>query len=165
MNNLTLTVTKKIKPYTFLTVDGEAIKPKYKRGIGTAKIQTDKPQVEITYKCFSRFDTKLWWLLEIFYFIISVFGLFDLRFGKHEYVTNYKATLTLSEDTKVKVHIPNPKNGGPVLKLTTDANVVEESNVYEIDQKIKKRQKILLIAKIATAALIAIITTILVLVL
>ncbi len=158
MNNLTLTLTKKIKPYTYLTVDGEVVKPKFRRGVGTAKIQTEKSEVEIAYTRFSRFDSKLWWLLEIVYFLLSGFGLFDLRFGKHEYITNYKAKITLSEDTKVKIHIPNPKNGGPVLKLTTDANLIEEENAYSIDQEVKKKKKILLIAKIITA--IIVVTTI-----
>lgn len=150
MNTINFTLNKKIKPYTCVMVDGQPIKPKFKRGIGKVEYTTENNEVELSFLKVSRFDTKLWWLLEMFYFIISIFGIFDMRFDKNEYIANCKIKLAVKEKTNVKLHLPFPKNGAPVLKVESDTEVTQESNVYEVDKTAQKKKKILNISKIIT---------------
>lgn len=166
MNKLNLTLTRKLKPYSYISIDGEPIDPVYKKGSksGSAVIETEKQEVTLSYSQVSRFDSKFWWLFEMMFFIVSIFGIFDLRFPKIEYIIKCKIKLKLNENTNVKVRHCLSKKGSPVLAVESDAEVTEEENVYEINEQVKRKKKILTISKIITTVLIIALVAVLIII-
>lgn len=150
MNSLNLTLTKKLKPYTDVYIDDEIVKPKKHKKLYKAEYITEKSSVELVIKSYSRFQTRWWFFIEMFFFLISIFGVFDQRFGKYCYTTHCKVNLKLQNETNVKLRIVAPRSEGPVVKVETDCEFEEVENIYHIDQKAKKRQKLLRVFKVLT---------------
>lgn len=150
MNVLDITLTKKLRPYTDIYLDGEIINVKKRKKQYVAQHSTANSTSELTIKSYSRFQTKFWWLLEIFYFLISVFGIFDQRFGKYCYTTHCKIKLNLNEQTNIKLRVIEPRNNGAVVKVESDVDFEEIENIYKIDRGIEKKTRILRTSKIFT---------------
>jgi len=154
MNTLTISMTKKLRPYTDLYIDDKIVKPKrVKRKLYKVEYQTEDTTAQIKVVTYSRMNTKLWFLIEMFYFLISVFGIFDQRFGKFCYITKCQVNVELQQNTNIGLRLIEPRNNGPVIKVDGGANVEEVFNYYSIDEKAKKHKKILRISKIITVIL------------
>ena len=144
MNKMKVLLTKKLRPYTDIYVDGKLMTPKrIKEDKKNGFIyETDKPTCDIVVKSYSRYQTKLWLILEIFYFIISIFGIFDMRFDKYCYTTHCKMRVTVGENTKLVMRVIAPRNDGVVARVETDAKVEVIENEYHIDREAVKKQKL-----------------------
>ena len=163
MNILNLTLSKKLRPYTDVYVDGEIINFKKKKKRYIAEHSSHNETAELIIKSYSRYQTRWWFLIEMFFFLVSIFGVFDQRFGKYCYTTHCKIKLNLQSETNVKLRIITPRNNGAVVKVEGDCESEEVENIYKIDETAKKRQKILKISKIITfVAILALVVVLIV---
>ena len=164
MNILNLTLTKKLRPFTDIYLDGEIIVPKRKKRKYVAEHSTNNDTAELVIKSYSRFQTRWWFFIEMFFFLVSIFGIFDQRFGKYCYTTHCKFKINLQSETNVKLRIISPRSNGAVVKVESDCETQEIENIYKIDEKAKKGQKTLRIFKIITALVILAVAIVLIVV-
>ncbi|MBQ7351667.1 MAG: hypothetical protein IJW59_02220 [Clostridia bacterium] len=155
MKSINFKLNKKLRPYTEIYLDGKLVKPQKKSKkeyIISHSTEKDVCQLEIV--SFSRFNSKLWFLMEIFYFLISIFGIFDQRFEKFCYTTHCKVNFKLREENNVLLRVVQPRNNCEAVKVETDIEYQAVENICLIDQKAKKKQKFLKFAKIAVVVII-----------
>ena len=111
-------------PFTF---DGEAVKFEKSGSDYVGNFKTDKDTVELEIFRYHEMSGKLWWLFSLLFFIVSVFGIFDMRLDRHGICIKYKSILHLKEKSKVcgkvrGVAVVQPpdrreKSGGMPLRL------------------------------------------------
>lgn len=162
IKTLNLSFEGTYRPLTEIYVDGKRVSFKKKKKQRFASIQTEKENVELEIKRYSRYNFKLWFLNELIFFIISIFGIFDQRFGNFCYETTCKIQIPLTnESTNFAFRFLVPKNNGEVVRIEkgSDGEIVE--NKFIKNNVLAKRAKIMRGTKIATTILIlaAVITT------
>jgi hypothetical protein len=145
-----------------LFVDDKIVKTKYNEfGGQIANIQTEKSSIKIRVESFLELQNPMWFLTNIFFFLISLFGLFDIRPTKDLTIVDYDATFTLIDEGKNNIALTIDSNKGPKVFAETPCQVEEHKNTLEIDEKLRKRRKILTISKIFTFLIaVAIIVTV-----
>lgn len=161
----------KIKGYGALKptvkVDGKQMKfKKNEFGSFESQVQTDKDKVQIEIYRYLEINSRLWWLTQIFFFIISIFGILDPLKEKNCVVIDYKSELDLTnvESASVDLAINTAKNDGKAIELKSEAPCVEQTNEFYVDNKAKKRVKIMKFVKLFVfLACVAIVITALVL--
>ena len=90
---------------------------------------------------------RLWWLMNMLFFIISIFGIFDRR-NKQKYKYEFEGNISLI-DGENEIAISNPNRGeNKLLSLVTTNQVIENINIKEKDRVINKRRKLLTLSKV-----------------
>lgn len=126
-----------------IKIDGKDIS--YKRNKHdniVLKHQTEKDSVDLTIENTLEIMGKGWWFVQMLFFIISCFGIFNPRLEKTCYCIKYSAKISLPNDENdvvLKFNMPKDKQKA----ITTDAAVEESENEYLLDEVAKKRKKIL----------------------
>ncbi len=149
MNKLKIkfTATSKIRPVVF--VDGTPLKMKKNKFDSLeGEITTDKSQVEISICNYLEINSKLWFLSSLFFFFISLFGIFDIRYDKLCAVSSCKFILKLTGDDNVNFSFRRFADKSKAVELDTDTKFEELENVWNVDTRAKKRLKIMRITKI-----------------
>ena len=102
----------------------------------------------------------------MFFFIFSLFGIFNTRLEKFNYLINYKATISLNEEvTNIIIKFNQIKDKQRAIEIIGAANVEEQANEYQFAEEAQKRKKKLRISRIiGVIAIIAIIAVVLCLV-
>ena len=129
----------------------------------TCKYETEKDTVNL--KVYRMLDVGgVWWFItQLFFFIISIFGLFDIHSKNRALGLEYECEVYLKEENNITLSCNPPRDNTQAFKVETDSQITELSNKFYIDQSAKKTFKKLLIAKIVTAlAIIAVVITVLV---
>ena len=144
-----------------LSVDGKTVKAKHNEfGGQTANIQTENSSIKIHVESLLELQSPLWFFTNIFFFLISFFGIFDIKPTKNFTVVDYDATFTLV-DGENNIALTIDSNKAQKVLAETICQVEEHQNKLEIDKNLKKRKRILTISKILTFIItIAIILTI-----
>lgn len=159
MNNLTLVLTSKLKPFTDIFIDGNIVKPKKIKGKYTIQYSTENTTVELGIKRYSFFQT--WWcyLFDLIFFVFSFFGIFDSYFARHCYRTYCKIKLDVQEQTFVKLKVLPPKKNKAVAIIESQLNYEQIENIYLIDKTARRRKIILIFLKLFTfiASIVALI--------
>ncbi len=161
----------KIKGYGALKpvvkVDGKVIKfKKNEFGSFESNVQTEKEKVQIEIYRYLEINSRLWWLTQIFFFVISIFGILDPLKEKSCVVIDYKSELdlTTAESASVELAINTAKTDGKAIELKSECACVEETNEFYVDKKAKKRVKIMKAVKLLVfLACVAVATTAIVL--
>ena len=150
MSNVKVTLSKKLRPLTEIYIDGVLMSPKKQKSTKKYGFSytTDKRYCEIEVRSYSRFQTRLWLLWELLFFVVSVFGIFDVRYGKFTYNTYCKMQVDVANDTDILLRVMDPRNNGVVARIETDAKVNILDNEYIIDRVAKKKQKVLNVFKV-----------------
>lgn len=131
---------------------------KNKKGQWTCKFQTENDKVNI--KVYRMLDVGgiLWFLTQILFFIISVFGIFDVHRKERCLVIDFEAEVELTEQNNITLQFALPKEGQAAINVQTDLPTQMISNSYYTDTESKKIRKGLMLTKLFTAlAIIAII--------
>ena len=159
MNVLNVTLGKKLRPYTDIFVDGKLMTPKKIKGSKKTGFShfTKKNYADIEVRSYSRFQSKLWFIMEMFFYIISVFGIFDQKFDKFCYTTHCKIRVQTSTETNIALRVINPRNNGVVVRVETEAPYEALENEYIVDRDSVKKQKMLNKCKIALVLLVVIV--------
>ena len=158
MKQINLTVRGGTRLSPTILIDGKAIKTK-KSGIGakTGVFKTEKDKVEISIFRYLEINGRLWFLMNIIYFLIGVFGIFDFLYDKNCAVLDCKFVVDTTEQTNLEIAFNSLIDKGRAVEIESDTNVTEIKNMYYVDQKAKKRRKIAIITRIVL--LIAIVVT------
>lgn len=141
-----------------ITLDGKKIKFK-KNSFGNFEAKADvRDGARLKLTCWDTILSPMWLLWEMLYFVISVFGIFDLRNDKIKRSFEFEAVLhPTAGDSKATVTVIRSQGeGSPAAELECnfEAEVVE--NRYTGYELIKKRRIIALVIKVAAwLALIA----------
>lgn len=143
MNKLILSVNT-LPAHTDIFLDGKYFKPKkVKNQHPVIEYETENNTVELTLKKYSHLSTRLWVLQEIFFFIISIFGILDKKFGNYFYKEHCKIIINVSTETKTTIRFNPPLAGKPVVSFKGDCEITEVENIYELDKELKRKNKIL----------------------
>ena len=145
--NLTLKNAKNLSPT--ILVDDKPLKFK-KNSFGTycAQYQTEKDEVSVVIQKYQELSGKFWFLMSILFFIISVFGIFDIKMSKRSIVINSKFNVKLENDITNFNATINDACGDKGVIYNCNGVVEEVVNTCYEDEVVKKRKKILLATKI-----------------
>ena len=118
-------------------------------GMRSAFAQVDGDRADCVIYKTHEYGGKLWWLFNILYYIISVFGIFDIKQDKSCSVVDCRFRLNLTQDTtKAYISICDVKEDKFAI-IDTIAEIEEFSNKKYIDYIGVKRRNILKWIKIA----------------
>jgi len=146
--NLKLVNTANINPTIF--VDGKKVKFK-KNNFGSivAETQTDKNEVELSIYKFLELSSPLWWLWAIIYYIVGLFGIFDVFYPKNCYSIDCKVKVKLnSTNCKLDISFGSISGEKAIEYSPSNCEVEELKNEFYLDKTAKNRRKILLVTKI-----------------
>lgn len=144
-------------------IDGEPMKVT-KNGFGNliCKYQTENDKVNV--KVYRMLDVGgvIWFITQLFFFIISIFGIFDVHRKEKCFVIDFEIEVDLREENKLTLQLNTPQKDVQAINIETDLTIKEVSNMYYLDTKAKKTLTVLKITKIVLALAI-IVTSILLL--
>ena len=122
-----------------ITVDGKFVKLKQEKNKGYAcSIETDKNECEVFICKGHKYLGKNWFWWNLLFFVISIFGIFDMRNGKF-LVWDVRLKISTNKDTKVVLNRADFTNGGKVVNIESDSEVEEISNIQIYDNEAKVR--------------------------
>lgn len=134
---------------TVINIDDKPVKfRKNEFGSLICKYQTENDKVNI--KVFRMLDVggMLWFITQLFFFLISIFGIFDTHYKERCLVIDFETEVDLKEDNKITLQINSPKENENAIIVQTDLINQEVSNQYYLDTSAKKTLKILKFSKI-----------------
>lgn len=121
------------------------------------RYQTEHDKVNI--KIFRLLDVGglIWFITQLFFFVISIFGIFDIHRKERCLIVDFEAEVDLKDVNKLTLRFNIPKENVQAVSIQTDLTFQEVSNKYYTDVKAKRTLKWLKITKIFLA--LAIIAT------
>ena len=147
--NLKIKGIGRLKPV--VCVDGKQLKFK-KNNFGSYEktISTDKDKMEIVIYRYLEINGRLWWLISILQFLVSIFGLLDTMKEKGCVIIDCKLIVDLnsSENCNIDLAIDENSENGKAVNVATELAVEEIVNRSYVDEKAKKRLKIMKFVKL-----------------
>ena len=137
-------VRNKLTPTVY--VDGEPVevKPLGKEHHNSeVTITTEKDTVEITLTKHYMLEGKYWFWMNMLFFFISIFGIFDVGDGTKLRSYTYRAVLHLNGANNVEVSINKFKDGQRALEVTGNCEIEEIENVFFVRKDLRKRHRLL----------------------
>ena len=141
----------------FITVDGKFAKLKKTAGAYTCTYETDKSDCEVVIYKTHHYYGKYWFWRNLIYFIISVFGIFDVKKDKKCLVLDGKYIVSAEQDARLGFKRQDFVDGGPLAVIYTPVKVQVISNVQYSDKTAMKRHskmKLLKLLSILSALLV-----------
>lgn len=140
MNNLSLKI-RAIPSNSFVFLDEKLIKMKKNQFSNrTYALHTEKKQVSLKIFKVQELTLKNWWVYEILYFVLSVFGLFDFRRKSSFYELSFDANLELIENSNVELVFETKSENAVTIKNSNIELDIKE-NTKKVDELAKKRHK------------------------
>lgn len=144
MKTLKVSLISGLHSHLCATIDNTPIKLKKNRnGTYEGVYTTEKDNVELCVYKYLEIKSKLWLLMSLLFFIVSLFGILSPRYDKRCIVLEYKVNLKLKDNTEVKLSANRFVNGGKAFEITTNAEHKELKNLIYVDNIAKKRLRIL----------------------
>lgn len=109
---------------------------------------TDAEKLNVKIFNYTELGGKLWLLKYLFYFFLSIFGIFDGRLKKNYYTIAFEADLIIKQDSKFILKLKQPKHDAQIIEVQTENEIDIKQNSAKLDEKCNKRKKILKITKI-----------------
>ena len=147
MSNFYLKIVGGMRPNTEIFIDGKRAKISKKNGEKVVEYQTDNPTVELKIKRYTFLNLRLWFLVEVFFFLISVFGIFDKRIKKPYIESRCKFTLVAGQNTFVNIRLMPVYEGGKVILLESNCAGSEDENIFVSNKKLKNRNRVMRLTK------------------
>lgn len=161
MKELEIKLTGQSVGETIVSIDNTPIKfKKNSFGSSICKYQTEKSQVNIKITRYLDVGGFVWFLTQLFFFIISIFGIFDIYYKERCLVIDFDMDIELKEENKLTLHLNSLKENSKAIDIETDLVVKEKSNNYYLDTNAKETLKKLKLTKIFLAIAIIVITAI-----
>lgn len=114
----------------------------------TCTHQTEKGFVNVKVYRLIDVGGPLWFLVQLFFFIIGIFGLFGTHRREKCLAIDFETDVELREVNYLTIKFNVATDGGRAAEMMTDLRVRELSNCYFTDAKAKKTYKILKIVKL-----------------
>lgn len=155
MKRLNLKIASHSSIDSYFLVDGKRVKSKKDNfGKKCSIIETENDEVEIKIFDFDEMQGKLWFVSSLVFFIISIFGILDIKYKKNCRSIDCKLKVKLKdENNELKISYNKFEDNGLAVNYDSDCEVEVESNRYYINQVSKKRFKIMKWVKITTVVL------------
>lgn len=138
--------------YPLVRIDGETVTPKRNKYSNLEyNYQTDKQTVKIeVFRCM---DTGgiLWFIAQLFFFVISVFGLFDIHRRERCVTLEFAAEADLTETSVITLRCKPRKENAAAIETDTALVTRETVNRCYVDERARKKLRVLTVAKIITA--------------
>ena len=150
----------------FLTINGKKVKMvnDKKSNKRSCFVEADKAEVIVCKT--HNYTGKHWFWWNLFYYLISVFGIFDFNNNKRCLVVDFRFNLNLENDTKVMMKINNFEDGGKFAEIESEVELEEISNIQCFDKEAQRRHKKMKKAKtgifFGSVALIAILVVLII---
>lgn len=146
--NIKIVGNQKLNPV--VEVDGKLVAlSANKFGNYEGKVQVEKDQVDIKVYRVLELNSKLWFLKYLFYYIISILGIFDVMREKKCVVMDCHLSLTLKGDEQSSILLTcnRMQNQAKAFEITSNCTVQEHSNLFLIDKRAKRKKRVLGFAK------------------
>ena len=158
MNKLTVKLNGYASKDTTFLVDGTKVKIKNNKfGNKVFEYQTEKSEVTIVIKRLLEINSRFWLAWQLLFFVISIFGIFDVRGSKGYFVVDCELKVKVQEDTQVTLKMNDSPQKTIACQVESNTEVEEIKNSYYIDEQAKKKGKKLVFAKIVTFLVIAVV--------
>lgn len=162
--NIKLTGEKNLGNATIL-IDGAPITLKQNEFKNlTCNYQTEKDKVKVEVIKYLDVGGVWWFITQLFFFIISVFGILDVYHKNRCYYVEFAIEVDLKQNGDLTLRCNAPKNEAKAIDVETDLIIEEKANRYMIDEKAKKTFKNLLISKIFLAVAILVVVIVILIV-
>lgn len=170
MNKLTLTLIPNKINYVF-SVEGKILKfKKNKKGLLETTFESEKPEVRLDVSTLpSELVEEKAGLYFIIFFLFSVLNIFNPSYPKRDiFDVNYSGNINISENPNILLTFIRPLNNGKALKPQNEKSSIyfvdNESNIYILNKKAKRRRTLVNVFKTLTliAAIIALIALLIV---
>ena len=124
-----------------LTINGKNVKLINDKKSNKRRCFVEADQAEVVVCKTHNYTGKHWFWWNLFYYLISIFGIFDYNNNKRCLVVDFRFNIKLENETKVVMKINNFEDGGRFAELESEAEVEEISNVQCFDKTAKIRHK------------------------
>lgn len=168
MKKLTLIISGNTSFEPNILIDNKKLKyKKNKMRNRIYQIETDKDEIDIEMYKWFEIESKYWLFTHIFFFIISFFGLFDIKENRKPYSLKYKGKIKLSEgENELKIILnpfkPNEQSFVWEGNCSVDYNDTSKYFIDEgVNEKRRKLKKIKKTIKLCVLAILIIITVLL----
>lgn len=150
MNNVNLKVTGGIGLNPTVIIDNNPVKlKKNKYGSLDGNYQTENSEVELKVCRYLELSGKLWLLMSMVFFIISIFGIFNPPYDRKCIQIDYLCKIKLKETNDIKIKINTQNAGDKAIEVESDCEIEEITNAFQIDKVAKKRLVIVRIIEVA----------------
>lgn len=146
---------------TVVSIDDKPVKfKKNEFGNLVCKYQTENDKINV--KVYRLLDVGgfVWFITQLFFFVISIFGIFDIHHRERCFVVDFESEFDLKEENKITLRLYPPHQSEKAIDIETELTFKEISNEYFLDATAKKTLIGLTITKIILA--LAIIATVVV---
>ncbi len=143
MNTLSLKLlgASRINPTVY--IDGKKIKcKKNKFGALECAYNCAKSEAEVVITRQTELGGKLWLLMNMIFFFISILGILDPPYDKVCVAVDCKFVVQVQGDTSVTVKVGTLGDSGKFATIEGTDGIKEISNYYAFDKKIKRRWRI-----------------------
>lgn len=157
MNNVRIKVLGNLSLSPVLLVDGKKAKIKKNEfGNNICQVQTENEKIEVCLYKYHEFSGKFWLFTQTFFFIISLFGIFNTRFSKKINSLECKFIFDVKDNLDITIQLNEYKEGEKAVNITSELPFIEEENIYLKDEQVQKRLKIFKYVKLALWIFLAI---------
>lgn len=161
MNKLTLTLMPTKINYVF-SIDGKILNfKKNKKGLLETTFESEKPEVDLNVSTLpSELIEERAGLYFFIFFLLSILNIFNPSYPKRDiFELNYSGNINISNNPNVFLTFIRPLNNGKALKVQNENSAIyfadNESNIYILNKKAKRRRTLVNVFK--TLTLIAVI--------
>ncbi|MGN0772080.1 MAG: hypothetical protein ACI4MI_05800 [Christensenellales bacterium] len=149
MSTITIKIKAQKKYALQVRADGKVVKGKKdKSGFSVYTFDSNDTQSIVEICNVNELSSPLWWLWSIFYFIISLLGIFDPGYGNNYFDVRCKFAVDCTHDGIVEVRVGMSDNGVRRNVWRSDSRVREIENEFCKNEKIAKRIKLNKILKV-----------------
>lgn len=137
---------------TAVYIDDQPVEyTKNKNGNWVCKYQTENDKVNIKVYRMMDIGGVGWFLLQILFFLIGIFGILDINRRERCLVIDFETEVELNEQSSLTLQFNRPKENQPAITVQTELQTQEISNTYYVDTKAKKIRKGLVLTKVFLA--------------
>lgn len=134
---------------TIIKIDDKSIElKKNKFGNLVGKYQTENDAVNIKIYKLLDIGGIFWFITQLFFFVISIFGIFDVHRKERCLIIDFESNIDLKDENKLTLQFNSPQENKKAVDVQTDLITHEITNNYYLDKQAKKTLKILRFAKI-----------------
>ena len=120
-----------------ITIDGKFVKLKQIKNHGYG-CSIDKNECEVVVYKGHQYLGKNWFWWNFLFFVISLFGMFDMRHGRFA-VWDARLKISTDKDAKVVLKREDFNDGAKLVSIESDCVVEEISNIQYYDKDAKLR--------------------------
>ena len=134
-----------------MTVNGKYVKVKRQKGYSTCSAECEGDKAEVIIYRTHHYVGKGWFIWNLLYFIVSIFGIFDVRQNKKFLVADCRFNVDIKENKSLSLKIL-PFASGKLLEFENPEGIEEIQNLHFRDNEAKKKHKIMNWCKVAVFA-------------